>query len=128
MMSSERRACRLSEADNLERTREAEAAVLQLLDATDPARQKRMADGSWRASAGASSGVGEAPGQAILGLNRLYSSASPPSVSLIRHPQVTFSHTSTTQLQPKQIVLLWLGRRFTGSLHLSQRPWSACQC
>ena len=85
----QRPACRLTEAEDMEQARGAEAAVLQLLDATDPARRKRAADGSWRPATGTSSGAGEAPGQAILRLNGLYSSSSPPPVSLIRHPQVT---------------------------------------
>ena len=81
-------ACRLAEAEDLEPNRAAEAAVLRLLEATDPAQRKRAADGSWRPPTGASSGAGEAPGQAILRMHALYSSPSPPPVSLIRHPQV----------------------------------------
>ena len=89
MLSSQRLTCRLIKIEDMEQTREGEAAILQLLDAADPARRKRAADGSWRPQTGTSSAAGEAPSQAILRLDVLYSRSSPPPVSLIRHPQVT---------------------------------------
>ena len=69
----------------------------------DPARRKRAADGSWRPVAGASSGAGEAPGQAILRLNGLYNSASPPAVSLIRHPLVIQLSSCTQPMQAEKL-------------------------
>ena len=81
-------------AENHEQTREAETAVLQLLEATNTAKRKRAADGTWRPQTGSNSGAGDGPGQAILRLSGLYSSSSCPPVLLIRHPQVASSpHT-----------------------------------
>ena len=82
--------CRLLDGELDEDTREAEMAIMQLLEATEPAQRKRAADGSWRLPQGSTQGVTHAPWQAILRLHTIYSSPSPPPMSLIRHPQASF--------------------------------------
>ena len=82
--------CRLLDGELDENTREAEMAVMQLLVATEPAQRKRAADGAWRPPQGSIPGATHAPWQAILRLHTLYSAPSPPSMSLIRHPQASF--------------------------------------
>ena len=82
--------CRFWDGEHDEYTREAEVAVMQLLEATEPAQRKRAADGSWRPPQGSTPGAFDAARQAILRLHTLYSSPTPPPVSLIRHPQVSF--------------------------------------
>ena len=76
--------CRLEDSAPGEEGVQAEAAILQLLEPADSAKQKRAADGSWRPPAGAL----DTPNQAMLRLYDLYSSDNPPPVSLIRQPQV----------------------------------------
>lgn len=92
-MTQRGRLCRLLEAHKHPQRVEAEAAALQLLEATDLARRKRAADGSWRPpqGAGPAKSGADAPDQAVLRLHSLYSSADPPPVLIIRHPQVTGS-------------------------------------
>ena len=75
--------CRLEDPASGEETFQAEAAILQLLEPADSAKQKRAADGSRRPPAGVPT-----PNQAMLRLYDLYSSDSPPPVSLVRQPQV----------------------------------------
>ena len=80
--------CRLEDSAPGKESIQAEAAILQLLEPADSAKQKRAADGSWRPPAGVPAGALNAPNQAMLRLYDLYSSDSPPPLSLIRHPQV----------------------------------------
>ena len=85
--------CRLLDGEPSEDTRKAEMAVMQLLEATEPAQRKRAADGSWRPSQGSAPFNIHAPREAglrmaLLHLYHLYPSSSPPPMSLIRHPQV----------------------------------------
>ena len=89
---------RLAGAERHGQTREAETAVLQLLEATNTTKRKRAADGSWRPQTGSNSAAGDGPGQAILRLSGLYSSSNSPPVLLIRHPQVASSHHTVTHL------------------------------
>lgn len=81
--------CRLLDGELDENTREAEVAVMQLLEATEPAQRKRAADGAWRPPQGSAPGTTHAPRQAILRLHTLYSSQSPPPISLLRQPQAS---------------------------------------
>ncbi len=85
-------------AEGHEQTREAETAILQLLEATNAAKRKRAADGLWRPQTAPNSGSGDGPGQAILRLSGLYSGPNPPPVLLIRHPQVASSPHTVTHL------------------------------
>ncbi len=82
--------CRLLDGELDEDTREAELAIMQLLEATEPAQCKRAADGSWLPPQGSTPGATHAPWQAILRLHTLYSSPSSPPMSLIRHSQASF--------------------------------------
>ena len=65
-------------------------AVMQLLEATEPPQRKRAADGSWRPPQGSTPGAIYLPWEAILRLQSLYSTPSPPPMSLLRHPQASF--------------------------------------
>ena len=81
--------CRLLDDWLDEDTREVQMAVMQLLEATEPAQRKRAADGSLRPPQGSTPGAIHSPWEAILRLHSLYSTPSPPPMSLIRPPQAS---------------------------------------
>lgn len=85
--------CRLLNGELDDHTRQAEMAVMELLEAKEPAQRKRAADGSWRPPQASAPFNIHAPREAVLPvavlrLDSLYSRLSPPPISLIRHPQV----------------------------------------
>ena len=111
--------CRLLDGEFDEDTREAETAVMQLLEATEPAQRKRAADGSWRPPQGSTPGAPHAPWQAILRLHTLYSTPSPPPMSLIRHPQASFCALGCIKLPASRAVVVLPPLMLAAVLHLT---------
>ena len=97
--------CRLLDGELNEDTREAEMAVMQLLEATEPVQRKRAADGSWRPPQGSAPGATHAPWQAILRLHTLYSTPSPPPMSLLRHPQASIHAIWCINMPPSCVII-----------------------